>query len=329
MALPGLSRVGDGQEGRWLTVTFPRLGLVPVKRWDSVPQDLTDYARDHLVYDQNRGALNARSRGAVWPNIDNFLGEVVAGHRPRYLLDALLDRRFDAVTYPFRWDKDSFASGGDRAEDDFLWKLDEVVRARYRSAPGIPAGIRVRRPGPDPASWMRSCFGPFEVAGQTFRISEGGGFWCSPRGREGRIALVRTRARYSALRTAEPVRAMGGSLMVRLPEGTGRFRLVLERADAAPCVLEGERGGARRGMISVSVAQSGAATSRVAVLAGPERSVRLSIARPSGAKPAVVAAARGAAVVRLSDIENGAVLRLGATRGSGAVFDLRDLWLDR
>lgn len=93
---------------------------MPVKRWDAVPEGLRAYARDHLVYEQNHGALNATSGGAVWPNIDNFLGEVVAGRRPRYLLDALLERRFDAVTHPFRRDKASFASKGELVEDDFL-----------------------------------------------------------------------------------------------------------------------------------------------------------------------------------------------------------------
>ena len=328
LALPSLSRVGDGREGGWLTVSFPRLGLVPVKSWAAVAEDLRAYARDHLVYEQNHGALNATSRGMMWPNIDIFLGDVVAGRRPRYLIDALLERRFDAVTYPFRRDKASFASGGELVEDDFLWKLDEVVRAKYRPATGIPAGLYARRPGPDPAPWMRFCFGPFEVAGQSFRINEGGGFWCSPPGQEGRLALVKTRASYSALRTAEPVRALSGSLTARLPAGEGRFRVVVEPADGPPWMLEGTPSETRRRTIAVSVAQAGTASTQLEVPAGRGGSVRLVLARPSGAGPPLAAAAAEGAEVRLPDTEGGAVLRLGATRGSDAVFDLRGLRLE-
>jgi hypothetical protein len=175
---------------------------------------------------------------------------------------------------------------------------------------------------------MRSCFGPFELAGRSFRINEGGSFWCSPSGHQGRLALVKTRAPYSALRTVEPVRAIGGSLTARLPAGKGRFRVVVEPADGPPWVLEGMPSETRRRTTAVSVAQAGTASTRLEVPAGRRGSVRLALARPSGAGPPLAAAAGEGAEVKLPDTEGGAVLRLGATSGSDAVFDLRALRLD-
>lgn len=121
---------------------------------------------------------------------------------------------------------------------------------------------------------------------------------------------------------------MGGSLTARLPAGKGRFRMVVEPAVGPPWVLEGAPSETRRRTITVSVAQAGTASTRLEVPAGRGGSVRLVVARPSGAGPALAATGGEAARVRVPDMDEGAVVRLGATRGSDAVFDLRGLRLE-
>ena len=61
-----------------------------------------DYARDHLVWEQVQSDLNVEPQGSIYPNFYNFVDLLAAGRQPVYLVDALLDRRFDAVA-PFRF----------------------------------------------------------------------------------------------------------------------------------------------------------------------------------------------------------------------------------
>ena len=53
-----------------------------------------------------------------------------------------------------------------------------MIEAGYGPAPGLPAGVLERRPGPDRALALAGCFGPFRLAGQSWSIRRGGGFWC-------------------------------------------------------------------------------------------------------------------------------------------------------
>jgi hypothetical protein len=139
------------------------------------------------------------------------------------------------LVFPFEND----AARGDRLgygrwEANYLWKLDTVIAAKYQPAGDLPAGVvearlvpggavspvpLMRRPGPDPAPWMRDCFGPFKVAGAAWRIAAGGGFWCRP-GRRGSVLGLRlTPARMSEIRAdhVSVVRRASISIRVQRP----------------------------------------------------------------------------------------------------------------
>ena len=72
-------------------------------------------------------------------------------------MQALLDRRFDGVQL-FPVAEDAYTSAYGKQEENYLWKLNEVIAARYVAEPGLPKGVLGRRPGPEKAAWMRHCF---------------------------------------------------------------------------------------------------------------------------------------------------------------------------
>ena len=327
VTVPGLERVVDDgpdpTEGGWFTVTFPQRGLWPVvDRWQEVDPELRDYARTRSIYDREYGDLGFATRGEVWPSYYNFSGLLAAGRTPGFLLEAFLDRRFDAVNAPFATDdnRERFVSGGGRWEDNILWKLNRVLEARYRPTDNVPSEYWERRPGPERDAWMRRCFGPFPVAGTSFRIDRGGGFWC----RAGEALSLRdTPAPYSDVRTEEPVRSVAGTVGASMTGGRGFFELRLEpergealrvRGTPAPgggIVLAGFR--ADREAARLTVPAGGAPGVELLVAAGPR--LRLRTAGP------------GRARLELPSAEEGAVLALGASRGSGTRFDLEGLVL--
>ncbi|MGI8441125.1 MAG: hypothetical protein ACR2NV_13195 [Thermoleophilaceae bacterium] len=326
--LPELARTDPGQESEsWLTVFFPRTGLVPLNQPDEVAPDLRAYARTHLVYSDGYGDLNVRPQGLVWPNYDNFSGNLAGGIPPGYLLEAWLDRRFDAVSGPFETDerKEEFASGGGQWEENYLWKLNAVIRAGYEKRTVLPEDLWERRPGPSAAPWMRTCFGPFEVGGTAWRINRGGGFWCRPPGTD-RLELRDTPAPYSDVRTTGEVTSAEGALGVALPR-PGAFDVSFEREGEPPTRLHGTP--APGGGVLLSVYRGTTPTGRATVpgrrgVRGP--AVELTLTR--GADPGALrlsVTGPGRATLGVPSLEGGAVLRLGATRGSGARFELARL----
>jgi hypothetical protein len=327
--LPEFVRTGPGHEehASWLTVFFPRTGLVPLNQPGDVDPDLRAYARTHLVYSEGFGDLNVRPQGLVWPNYDNFSGNLAGGIPPGYLLDAWLDRRFDAVSGPFETDerKEQFASGGGQWEENYLWKLNAVIRAGYEKRRALPEELWERRPGPNRAPWMRTCFGPFELGGTAWRINRGGGFWCRPPGTD-RLELRDTPALYSDVRTVEDVASAAGVLGVGLPR-PGAFDVSFERAGEPPARLHGtpEPGG---GML-LTAYRGTTLTGRTTVPRrrsdrGPVVELALAPGADAGALR-VSATGPGRATLGMPALENGTVLRLGATRGSGARFELARL----
>jgi hypothetical protein len=208
--------------------------VAPLSRtanYSELPPGLLRFARSHLVYHQVYSDLNVEPQGSIYPNFYNFVDLLAVGRQPKYLVRALLDRRFDAVA-PIRFAKgrvvlfwDIYASGFGRYETNYFWKLNQLISAGYRPAAGLPAGFLARRPGPHPTPWMRSCFGPFRLAGTEFGIRAGGGFWC--RERAGVLALRRTPAPVSEVHALDPVTGVGGSLGVTLPRGRGSFAIAL------------------------------------------------------------------------------------------------------
>jgi hypothetical protein len=199
---------------------------------------LRAYAARRTVYHPVFTDLNAQRTGRVYQSFDNSVALLASGYQPGYLVGALLDRRFDVVYLLPEDRRNERAAGTGKWEDNYLWKLNEVMRAKYqplqpvpqslRAAQSVPAGVVAitspgvleRRLGPDPAPWMKLCFGPFRLAGLSWRIARGGGFWCRAGVASDTMRLVRTRAAVSELRADTAVSAAGTSLRLRLP-GTG------------------------------------------------------------------------------------------------------------
>jgi hypothetical protein len=181
--------------------------------WQSVPSWLLQWARDHTLYLPAMSDLNVPNGGPLYPDYYNIVDLLAAGNQPMYLVHALLNRRFDSVGY-FGGDGE-YSSGYGKWEQNYLWKLDEVIAARYVASPDAPLGVLVRRPGPERAAWMRDCFGPFAGGGASFRIHRGGGFWCSFA--PGQLALVATPAPLSEVVTTRSVH-VAGSISVSLGE---------------------------------------------------------------------------------------------------------------
>ena len=332
--LPSLARVTeDGrhpEHEEWLTVFFPAQGLLPVRRFsDQVDPELRAYARAHPVWHLELGDINVAARGAVWPSFDNIYGQVAAGEQPRHLVDAWLDRHFDAVSYPLPTTEDrelaNYSEG--RLEESYLWKLNQVLAARYEASPEVPEGLFARRPGPDRAPWMRGCFGPFAMAGASFSINHGGGFWCRS-GTEPSLTLRRTPAAWSDVRTDEPVTRAAGALTATLPRRAGSLEVMLEPEDGEAVRLRMRRG--QGGGTSLEAFRGSTLTGRAEVSAGrnaPGR-VTLTLAAGGGDRMEIKPEAQGRVTLRVPDLGEGAVLRLGASRGSGASFDLGGLELE-
>jgi hypothetical protein len=197
-------------------VTVP--ALEEAVQWQPLPPELLTWAQEHTLYTPLLADLNVPQGGPLYPNYYNFADLLAAGNQPLYLVHALLNRRFDGVSY-FSLEGDSYTSGIGKWEENYLWKLDEVIAARYVEEPGLPAGVLGRRPGPEQASWMRYCFGPFTAGGVSFRIHHGGGFWCSFT--PGHLQLVRAPVPLSEVVTTQPVRAEG-AIGVTLAGGTAK-----------------------------------------------------------------------------------------------------------
>lgn len=208
------------------------------------PPVLLRYARHHTLYHPAYPNLGARRESDLYPGSDNIETLLWSGVQPRYLVDALLNRRFDLV-YMFendlqRGDPDGYG----RWEQNYFWKLNEIIRAKYRPVPRsrralwrnrlafvslagfYSPGPWERRPGPDPAPWMDGCFGPFEIAGASWRLAAGGGFWCRTAPGSGTLRLVATRANMSEVRADHLRAGPGAALGVRF-KSLGRLEVRL------------------------------------------------------------------------------------------------------
>jgi hypothetical protein len=204
------------------TVAIP--DLENAVQWHQIPAELRAWVRHHTLYSSLYADLNVPQGGPLYPNYYNFADKLAAGIQPMFLVRALLDRRFDGVTF-FELDREPYSSGYGKWEENYLWKLDEVIAARYAPEPGLPFGILGRRPGPVQATWMNYCFGPFVAGGASFRIHHGGGFWCSFE--PDRLRLVRAPTPLSEVVTEQPAR-LAGKIAVSLEGGApAQVNLVL------------------------------------------------------------------------------------------------------
>jgi hypothetical protein len=284
----------------------PNITIPPLENavlWPQISPELRSWAKHHTLYLPIYSDLNVPRGGPLYPNEENILDKLAAGQQPMFLVRALLERRFDAVT-PFAVD-DEYASGYGKWEENYLWKLDEVIAAGYAEEPGIPApppyfpsppyaydageptaALLGRRPGPNRAAWMSHCFGPFAAGGASFRIHRGGGFWCSFQ--PDRLRLVRAPTPLSEVVTTQPVQ-LGGTIAVSLEgRASARVNLVLEDAHAPWTATVTVSPGSSHDL-AVSTFLGGALLGSTLVkavdLSGGRRAVRLSVTPTTVATP--------------------------------------------
>jgi hypothetical protein len=295
--------------------------------WPQIPAELRGWANHHTLYAQIYADLNVPHGGPLYPNIDNIADKLAAGDQPTFLAQALLDRRFEGVE-PFELGPDPYTSGFGKWEENYLWKLDEVIAARYVAEPGLPKGVLARRPGPERAAWMRHCFGPFAAGGVNFRIFHGGGFWCSFA--PDHLQLVRAPTPLSEVVTTKPVHPEG-MIAVSLAGGTSaQLSLVLERGPTTwTAHITVPSGNAHALEISTSLGHTTLGTTLVTAreLPGSRREVRLDMVPTRNRIGPPASLAPGTAMLTLPAVEapfavvatNGVALDLGGMRtGHGA-----------
>ena len=322
-ALVGLfalaQRPGETVHGYWVAP------LHRTQEYAEVSPALVDYARTHLVWEQVQSDLNVKPQRSIYPNFYNLVDLLAAGKQPLYLIRAFLDRRFDAVS-PIRFPPGAasqfwnlYANGAFEEEDNYIWKMDQVIRAGYGPAAGVPAGFLARSSGPSRAPWMRTCFGPFSEAGIDFGIRRGGGFWCREGG--GVLALRRTPAPISEIHGLDRVDAVGGRLLVTssravtvaLAGGDRRWSLTLRPAGRRTSV-ELTVGGRSAGPALLLRRRPGAAPVPVDF-------------SPAGGDRGIVRAAGGGVQALLPRVPGGD-LSISAERGGAARVGLAGLQLD-
>jgi hypothetical protein len=308
---------------------YPLPTLLPDMHWPEVPAPVRALAGTRRVYDQYRGDLNAATRGEVWSGVFNFVDLLAAGRQPRFLVQAFLDRRFDAVTR-FETAYDIYASGYGRFEENYLWKLNRVIEERYAPDPTLPAGYLGRRSGPERATWMRLCFGPFPLAGARLEIRAGGGFWCRP-GDGSVLELRETPADRSEVRTVGTVALPRGGLAVEFPSCAGGAALIVDGggadADLALVARTGPKGCTVGAALRVETGPAAAVDVSIAPARGAVVGIRLRAGDVSTAQLAPDATGRQAVVLTLPSRARPRSVSFVASRGSGARFDLAGLRL--
>jgi hypothetical protein len=168
---------------------------------------LVELAESGLVWQADYADLNVPTQDKIFPTYYNFADVLAAGEQPRWLLSHWLDRKFlytsiiDPVNEPY-------PSAFGKFEENYLWKINQIIQARYKPDPGADP-LLVRRPGPEPARWMRQCFSPFDVAGVSWRIRRGGGFWCQPG--DGQLRMRGSSQPRAELLTTEDVESIRGT----------------------------------------------------------------------------------------------------------------------
>jgi hypothetical protein len=277
-------------------------------QWPQIPSELRSWAKDHTLWLPIYSDLNVPSGDPLYPDYLNITDKLASGQQPMFLVRALLERRFDAVA-PFPYVKfvDEYASGFGKYEENYIWKLNEVIAAEYTKEPGLPmppayspsppyatnagepatAALLGRRPGPDRAAWMSHCFGPFAADGASFWIHRGGGFWCSFQ--PGHLQLVRAPTPLSEVVTTQPVR-LAGTIAVSLDAlASSQVNLVLEDGHATWMAQVTVPPGNSRDLAvftSLGGASLGSTLVKAVDLPGGRREVRLSVLPTTAAVPA-------------------------------------------
>ena len=132
VALFGVSESGSSK--RWLEKAnvFLLKKCARIYAVQEIYPGLRAYARSRTVFHPVFTDLNAKTTGHLYPSQQNVIGMLAGGYQPGYLVEALLNRRLD-VAYLLDDERfNEFQSSGGTWEDNYLWKINEVIRAEYR-----------------------------------------------------------------------------------------------------------------------------------------------------------------------------------------------------
>jgi hypothetical protein len=331
VALVALSPLLPG-DGRW---RLREGDVIPDTTWADLPSDVREYARSHLVWDAVLSDLNVEPQRAIHPNALHIQEALIRDARPKAFERALLGRRFDGVFGYAGGIEDLGEFEGLAWEDNYFWKLNQVVRLKYGPAPrplALPAGepygsleptpLRVRRAGPDPAPWIDGCFGPFRLAGREFQIHRGGGLWCVDS--QGVLTMRGTPADVTELVSRKPVATVRGTLRAGLAPRLGGWRIERDGGWALRALVRTKRTG-----MTFDLAVGGRRVGRATVPASALRAAggEVEIAFRAGARPSLAPSTVGGASLNvvLPPPERSGKLHFWATRDSDARFNLKDL----
>ena len=124
----------------------------------SIDPAIVAYARSHLVYESSLGVMSPTLTDEVWPHQANVIDVLAAGEPADYFVDALIDRRFDAVT-PLSPLSAPYVAAAGRTSVEYVPALNALMQAGYAAgANGAPAPLLGRKPGQMDLSWARACF---------------------------------------------------------------------------------------------------------------------------------------------------------------------------
>ena len=264
------------------------------------------------MYEQVHADLNVEPQGVVYPNLYNFADLLSVGRQPRYLVDALLDRRFDAVK-PIGFASpqellfwEIYASGNGREESSYIWKLNQVIelglRARRRGCPRASShGGRARR-------WLRGCATasvPSTSGRSSSRSATAAGSGAGPA--RASLVLRRTPAPVTELHATEKVDGLS-----REPRRDPAARA------ASSCASAGRA--TRSGSCAAPAPPGASASGAHRCRRGEGRADNARVRRGGRRDPG-----RGHAGERAGAGLDSSHFSIYATRGSGARFDLGDL----
>ena len=287
--------------------------------WKEIAEPLVDYASDRSVYHPNYSDLSVTGAETIQPNWISLTGLFLSDHTPKALEDAIVERRFDTVWRFSDYLVDHPLSN--IVEENYIWKLNELMTLKYPDENGAPGGGLERGPDRDPAPWVNDCLGPFELAGIEFRQHHGGGLWCQE-GDELTVDRLPPGVFVSDVQTVDPVTALAGTLRVRTPGGPKQFEVfadiydqLLWRVQAIPkgkdTVLTGRYRGEETDPVVVPGGNGG-------------QDIALRFSQGDGDE-FTVAATPGGATVTVPAFPEAAGLSLAASEGSGTGFDLGEL----
>jgi hypothetical protein len=296
-----------------------------VTAWPEVDPRLLAYAKTHLVYDPLHADLNVGNRRQISPNLYNFVDLLAAGEQPKALVRQLLDRHFDAVA-SFDASIDTYASGYGKWEESYLWKLNQVIAARYKARPGTPNGLLVRKPGPEADPWMRTCFGPFTAGGVPWRIGLGGGFWCQARA-GGPLQMRGTPSSATQVRTQAPLHRASGQAVLTVP-APGYAVLKLAK------ITQKQPAPAAKWIVAIAHLKQGSRLVQVTVNDGaplrlrPGVDGRVTVRLVDGAPAGGRVAGDDTIEVPIPPADDDAQLAIEANQGTALSADLSDLRLE-